>query len=91
MKEAHVTRKSRTTEPACRLFGLVARQARKVVVFRRGPSKQCCLILWDLATDSFEIGQWVKTRVREQWSDVSPDAAYLIYHADDYRKDRSEN
>jgi len=91
VKEAHVTRKSRTTEPACRLFGLVARQARKVVVFRRGPSKQCCLILWDLATDSFEIGQWVKTRVREQWSDVSPDAAYLIYHADDYRKDRSEN
>ena len=71
-------------EPGCRLFGLVAREARKVVVFRRGPSKQTCLVLWDLATDQFEIGQWVKTRIREQWSDVSPDASYLVYLADDY-------
>lgn len=91
VKETRTTRKSRTAEPACRLFGLVARQARKVVVFRRGPSKRCCLILWDLVTDQFEIGQWIKTRVREQWSDVSPDAAYLIYVADDYGKDWSEN
>lgn len=77
--------KSQAGTPACRLYGLVARQARKVVVFRRGPSKQVCLVLWDLATDRFEIGQWVKTRVREQWCDVSPDAKYLVYLADDYR------
>jgi hypothetical protein len=40
--------------------------------------------MWDLATDRFEIGQWVKTRVREQWSDVSPDAKYLAYLADGF-------
>lgn len=84
VKATPATRKSRVTEPACRLFGLVARKARKVVVFRRGPTMQCCLILWDLATDTFEIGQWVKTRVREQWSDVSPDAQYLAYLADGF-------
>ncbi len=47
--------------------------------------------MWDLATDRFEIGQWLKTRVRELWSDVSPDAAYLFYVADDYGRGRAES
>jgi len=51
------------TDRACRLFGLVARDARTAVVFRRGPSKQVRMLRWDLATDAVTPGQWLSGRI----------------------------
>lgn len=68
-------------EPACRLYAVLARNGLSAVVFRRGPSKQVCLIRWWLSRDKLEIGQWFKGRIHERRSDLSPDGELLVYLA----------
>lgn len=69
-----------TTFPA-RLHVLMARSAPVGLVLRRGPSKSVCSILWNRTTDEFHVGQWLRGRIYERRSDVSPDGQYLIYFA----------
>ncbi|HEY1556950.1 MAG TPA: hypothetical protein VGF94_19070 [Kofleriaceae bacterium] len=64
-----------------RLHVLLARDARTAVVLRRGPSKTACAIGWDRRRDTFAVGQWLRARVYERRSDLSPDGRYLIYFA----------
>ncbi len=64
-----------------RLHVVFARDKRVGVVFRRGPSKQVATYLWNREQDSFELGQWLKGRIYERRSDLSPDGKYLIYFA----------
>lgn len=66
---------------APRLHVLLARDAPVGVVLRRGPSKQICTIGWDRETDTFKLGQWLKGRIFERRSDLSPDGKYMIYFA----------
>ena len=69
------------TRFSARLHVVLARDAPLGVVFRRGPSKQVCTILWDRKTDKFSVGQWLKGRIYERRSDISQDGKYLIYFA----------
>ncbi|MEM7020525.1 MAG: hypothetical protein AAF512_24685, partial [Pseudomonadota bacterium] len=75
-----------TTEPATRLFCIVARSAPVAVVFRRGPTKQVQLLRWNLTNDSFVSGQWLKGRIYERRCDLSPSGDLLLYFAANYRK-----
>lgn len=68
-----------------RIHVILAREAPKAVVFRRGPSNQVCTLGWDLETDTFTMGQWLKGRIYEYRSDLSPDGELMIYFAVDYR------
>ena len=68
-----------------RLHVILAREASKAVVFRRGPSDQVCTLGWNLETDTFTMGQWLKGRIYEYRSDLSPDGELMIYFATDYR------
>ena len=61
--KASATHGPARTHPACRLYGLVARDARTAVVFRRGPSKRVRRLRWDLATDAVTPGQWLAGRI----------------------------
>lgn len=71
----------------CSLNCLLATHAPKAVVFRRGPSKQTCLIAWDRSTDTFTPGQWVKrSSVYPDRSDLSPDGEWLITFLGTFRK-----
>ena len=45
-----------------RLHVILAREAPKAVVFRKGPSNRVCTVGWDLEHDTFTPGQWLKTR-----------------------------
>lgn len=74
---------------APRLHVIFARASDAAIVFRRGPSKRVATFLWDRATDRFEIGQWLKGRIYERRSDISPDGRHLIYFAMDGKR-RSE-
>ncbi len=67
--------------PPCRLFMIMAREAPRAVIFRRGPSKFVELILWHTDTDEFIRGQWFKGRIYERSADLSPDGSKLIYFA----------
>jgi hypothetical protein len=66
---------------AARIHVLLAARAPLGVVIRRGPSKRVCTILWNRARDEFQLGQWLKGRIFERRSDLSPDGKYLIYFA----------
>jgi hypothetical protein len=67
------------TEPApARLHVLMASKAPLAVLLRRGPSKQVCTVLWNRKDDTFQLGQWLKGRIYERCSDLSPDGKSLI-------------
>jgi hypothetical protein len=38
-------------------------------------------VLWDRRRNKFELGQWLKGRIYERRSDLSPDGKYFIYFA----------
>lgn len=38
-------------------------------------------MLWQRETDEFQLGQWLKGRIYERRSDLSPDGRYFIYFA----------
>jgi hypothetical protein len=64
-----------------RLHVLLAQSAEVGVILRRGPSKSVCCIAWDRRKDRFTVGQWLRGRIYERRSDLSPDGKYLIYFA----------
>ncbi len=64
-----------------RLHAVLARKKPYAVVFRRGPSDKVCTVLWDRRKDTFKIGQWLKGRIYEKRTDLSPDGKYMIYFA----------
>ena len=69
-----------------RLYAILARNAEFGVIFRRGPSRSVLLIRWNTENDSFQRGQWLKGRIYERRSDLSPQGDLLLYFAASYRK-----
>jgi hypothetical protein len=68
-----------TTQTPARLFVLLAREAPVGVIFRRGPTEWTQMILWDTKNDVYTPGQWMKARIFERLSGLSPDGQLLIY------------
>ena len=66
---------------SCSLDVLLAKDAPKGVILRRGPTKWVQLILWHTATDSFEEGQWFRGRIYPGGCDLSPDGSLFLYLA----------
>lgn len=64
-----------------RIHVLLASHAPVGLVIRRGPSKCVATLLWDRRCDEFQLGQWLKGRIYERRSDLSPDGKYAIYFA----------
>ena len=64
-----------------RIHILIASNAPVAVVIRRGPSKAVCTVLWNLKSNKFKVGQWLKGRIYERRSHLSPDGQYMIYFA----------
>jgi hypothetical protein len=64
-----------------RLFVLTATESSMAVVLRRGPSGQVATIGWDRATGAFETGQWLRGKIFEHRSDLSPDGRHMVYLA----------
>jgi hypothetical protein len=71
--------------PQVRIYSILAREAKRAVVFRRGPSKLVQLLLWHTDTDKFEDGQWFKGRIYERRCDLSPNGKLLVYFAANYK------
>jgi hypothetical protein len=65
----------------CRLFIMLASEASKAVIFRRGPRIWTEIILWDTRTDTFTEGQWFKGTLYHRRCDLSPDGSKMIYFA----------
>ncbi|MCF4125308.1 hypothetical protein [Methylobacterium sp. SyP6R] len=69
----------------CSLKCLLAAASRVAVIYRRGPSGQTCLIRWDRAHDTFEIGQWFKGSVYPDRSSLAPDGEHLLTFMGSFR------
>ncbi len=70
------------TDPnRARAFAIIARDVRRAVVFRRGPTRKTRLLLWDLRDDTLAAGQWFFGRIFERRCDLSPDGELLVYFA----------
>jgi len=69
------------TPYSCRLFVILASEAPKAVIFRRGPSIWTEIILWDTKADTFTEGQWFKGKLYTRCCDLSPDGSKLLYFA----------
>jgi hypothetical protein len=67
--------------PLPRLSLLLAREAPRGVILRRGPSKWVEVIAWDTKQDSFQHGAWFHGRIYQRRSDLSPDGTKLVYFA----------
>src|SRR5258708_36865094 len=74
----------------CRLSIILAREAHKAVIFRKGPTRWVELIVWNTDTDTFEEGQWFHGRVYDRRSDLSPNGSKLIYLAAKYQRHNPE-
>ena len=59
-----------------RLHAILAREADKAVVFRRGPSNKTAILEWDLQTDRFKLGQWFYGSLYPYRCDISPDGRH---------------
>lgn len=66
---------------AARIHILLASDAPVGLVIRRGPSKSVATLLWNRKTDEFQLGQWLKGRIYERRSDLSPDGKHFLYFA----------
>ena len=64
-----------------RIHVLLASDSPRALVIRRGPSDCVATVLWDRHRDEFQLGQWLKGRIYERRSDISPDGQYAIYFA----------
>lgn len=68
-----------------RLHVLMAREAPFGLILRRGPRHQVCTIGWNRTDDTFALGQWLRARISELESDLSPDGRHFIYSAARYK------
>jgi hypothetical protein len=64
-----------------RLFGIPAVDAPVVAIIRRGPSDWVHIGRWDVATDAFSPGAWMRGTIYPQKCDLSPDGRWLVYSA----------
>ena len=66
---------------APRLFGIPASDARIVAIIRRGPSEWTHVGSWDLNTDTYTPGGWLRGVIYPQKCDLSPDGRWFVYSA----------
>jgi hypothetical protein len=71
-----------------RLHVVLAREASKAVIVRRGPSNWARIILWHTDTDTFEGGQWLRGRIFGERCALSPDGSLFLYFAMQWHKAR---
>lgn len=62
-----------------RLFVIRAKDAPTAIILRRGPSAWYHLIQWNLRSDSFTHGAWVRGRIYEEKCDLSSNGGLFVY------------
>lgn len=67
--------------PPPRLHVIPAVGCDRALVLRRGPSGQVASLLWDRRDGTLTEGQWLKGRIHEHRSDLSPDGRHMIVFA----------
>jgi len=69
-----------------RVFALIPTQSNKAIIICRLRAKQVGVFQWDITTNKITIAQWLKGRIYEYLSDISPDGNHFIYSANHKRE-----
>ena len=69
------------TEPQPSLFAIFARQAPIAALFLERPGTAVQLVVWNLLSDTFEMGQTCEDKIFVRRCDLSPDGTKLLYFA----------
>lgn len=72
---------------APKLHVIVARDKPVAVVLHRR-RRQTASFLWNTSTDEVNLGQWIKNRIYELKSSISPDGKYFLYSVYEGRLNR---
>jgi len=73
-------KESKQTKPMeARLFVLIPQESHNAIIICRRSSKKVGVFQWDMLTNKISVSQWMKGRIYEYFSDVSPDGKHFIY------------
>ena len=64
-----------------RIFGFVAAEADVAVLIASRSKHLNLMVRWDLASDTFEVGQWLARQIDLERSELSPDGRLFGYYA----------
>ncbi|NRD75445.1 hypothetical protein HQQ94_19920 [Shewanella sp. VB17] len=64
-----------------RVFVLVPSNSENALVIRRASASKVAVYGWNVKTNKISLSQWLKGRIYEYFSDISPDGKYFIYSA----------
>jgi hypothetical protein len=70
-----------TVDSKAKVFVLIPEKSNNALVIRRGPAKHVGIFSWNLKTNRISVAQWLKGRIYEYRSDLSPDGSLLMYSA----------
>jgi len=74
--------KTKETKPMeARLFVFIPKESHNAIVICRRSSKKVGVFHWDMLTNKITVSQWLKGRIYEYFSDISPDGKHFIYAA----------
>jgi len=66
-----------TTPAPAKLWVLFPKVGCRATILRSGPRRWAQLIAWNLETDDFEPGQWLKGKI--SFASISPDGRHIAY------------
>ena len=73
-------KESKQTKPMeARLFVLIPQKNHNAMIICRRSSKKVGVFQWDMLTNKISVSQWMKGRIYEYFSDVSPDGKHFLY------------
>ncbi|MEA3492728.1 MAG: hypothetical protein U9R27_12630 [Campylobacterota bacterium] len=77
-------KKQKSSDPIpARVYAAIPTDSYTALVLCRRRAKETGVFRWDLLTDKITVSQWLKSRIHESLSDISPDGEHFIYTAND--------
>ena len=77
-------KESKHTKPMeARLYVLIPIESHNAIIICRHSSKKTGVFGWDMLINKVTVSQWLKSRIHEYFSDITPDGKYFIYSSID--------
>jgi hypothetical protein len=72
------------TKPTeARIFALIPTEGDNAIIICRRSTKRTGVFGWDMLTNKVTASQWLKSRIHEYFSDITPDGKHFIYTSND--------
>jgi len=77
-------KKQKPSDPIpARVYALIPTEGYNALILCRRRAKETGVFGWNLLTNQITVSQWLKSRIHESLSDITPDGKHFIYTAND--------